>query len=165
MTKRECFTAFSACAAFVILWLPRGAEAQVPGYRHPFGGQWTLRLDVSSASAGPLQGLQVPVAMDETSYNGRFEIDLAGDQLAPLFEPESQCDWGSAEFLGRFDWDPELKPLLEFVRISRGGEVRQSDCRFELRVLVKPDSSFVGWWCQGTWEDCRREGPAMLERR
>jgi hypothetical protein len=122
----------------------------VSGFPNPHGGRWIAVLDTVGTSDGA-ESVSFGVFLADTMYFGEFVVR---PELAPiaLIAPDPDCSWDQEGFAGRFN----------FLELYGGPE--RSDCRIEMRLVAKPDMAFVGWWCQGSWSDCRRQGPATLHR-
>jgi hypothetical protein len=140
---------------------PLVAQA-VSGFPNPFGGRWMAELDTVEAEV-----LTEPISifMADTMFFGEFVVRPAVQQLTERVAGDANCSWGQDDFSGRFYWDADREPILNFIEIFLGNPRGGDGCGFEMRMVARPDSTFVGWWCLGGWSDCRRQGAARLRRQ
>lgn len=162
--KRQNWLVCAGAAAVCVLLVAPLAAQRVSGYPNPFGGRWIAQLDTVEASIDDA-GVSIPMFLADTMFFGEFVVRPELLPLTQVVAADLDCSWNQEDFSGRFYWDANEEPILNFIEVFRGNSAAGGDCRFEMRLVAKPDSTFIGWWCQGRWSDCRREGAASLRRQ
>lgn len=161
MKRRTCSLVVAALACGTLLTTSVSAQEAVAGYPNPFGGRWTLELDTAGSGVSA-EAVSIGLFLADTMFFGEFVVRPELAPLAFVVPSDLECSWDQEDFLGRLYEDRRQEPILNFLELYGGDEA--SDCMIEMRLVAKPDATFGGWWCQGSWSDCRRQGPASLYR-